>query len=249
MVVWRWVGLGLLAIVILFLPSSSANAGYAPGVKSGDWAEYDIQILGNTHLLRGPFGLGEVINTQYSKMNVVAVTQTNVTLEETIHYLNGTDYLFTTFKVNVNATEPNFLIASGLNSPDPLTPGSAYNINSTETHTVLGSERTVNYLNEYSNDSGVTVNEAWAWDRASGFLVTVILTLRQSSESETFILTISKTNLWTTPTIFGLPPTWFYGMTGVVLALGGGVAAYKVLRSRMRSPFQAECAFKLSVLA
>ena len=233
MVVWRWVGLGLLTTAILILPpSSTANAAYAPGVKVGDWAQYDIQIVGNTHLLRGPFGLGEVINTQYSKMNVATVARTNVTLEETIHYLNGTDYLFTTFTVDVNATEPNFLIAAGLNSPDPLAPGSSYNINSTETHSVLGSERAINYLNEYSNDSGVTVNEAWAWDKASGFLVTVILTVRQSGESETFILTISKTNLWTTPTIFGLAPTLFYGMTGFTLTIAAAVIGYKILRSR-----------------
>jgi hypothetical protein len=158
-----------------------------------------------------------------------------VALTETIHFLNGTDYLFTTFKVDVNSTEPNFLVAAGLNSPDALTPGSTYRINSTETRTILGISRSINYLNEYNNESGLYSSEAWAWDKASGFLVAVALTLSQSGKSETITMTISKTNLWVTPTIFGLNPTLFYGLTAIgsiVVSFTIGITASKFLRSR-----------------
>ncbi len=235
MVCWKWAGLTLLAtLVLMFLPASSAVVKYVPGVRTGDWAQYDVQVLGDRSLVSGPYSFGSFIDTQYSKFSVTTVSGTILTISETIHYLNGTDYLFTTFNIDVNATEPNFVIAAGLNSPDELAPGSQYKLNSTEERTILGSSRAINYLNEYSDGSGVTVNEAWAWDKASGFPVAIVLTAGTSSRSETIILTISKTSLWATPTIFGLTPTLFYGITGVTLALAIGVAVFKLLRSRRR---------------
>ncbi len=231
MVGWRWVGPALLATLFLVLVPVPAHAvAYIPGVRIGDWAQYDVQVLGNRHLFQGPFGLGSFANTQYSRINVTMVTGTSVTLSETIHYFNGTDYLFTTFMVNVSVTEPNFLIAAGLDSPDVLAPGSSYQLNSTETQTILGSTRVINHLNEYSDSSGVTFNEAWAWDRASGFLVGVVLSLGRSGDSETVTFAISKTNLWITPTIFGLTPTLFYGIFGVTLASLAAILGWPLSR-------------------
>jgi len=230
---WIWAGLALLAtLVLVVIQTSTATAAYVPGVRTGDWAEYDVQVLGDRSLFAGPFSFATFINTQYVKFSVTTVSGTIVTFAETIHYLNGTEFPYPTFKVDVNATEPNFLIAAGLNSPDTLAPGNPYSINSTETRTVLGSMRSINHLDQYSNDSGVVVNQAWAWDKVSGLIVGTIITAGLSNRSETIILTISKTNLWISPTIFGLPPIFFYGITGVALFLGGGVAAFKVLRSR-----------------
>jgi hypothetical protein len=216
-------------------PTTAVAEAYAPGVRSGDWAQYDVIILGDRTLFRGTLRFASFLNVQYSKVNVTTVTGNMVALTETIHFLNGTDYLFTTFKVDVNSTEPNFLIAAGLNSPDALTPGSTYRINSTETRTILGISRSINYLNEYNNESGLYSSEAWAWDKASGFLVAVALTLSQSGKSETITMTISKTNLWVTPTIFGLNPTLFYGLTAIgsiVVSFTIGITASKFLRSR-----------------
>jgi len=142
---WKWASLAFLATLFFTLTATSAEATvYAPGVRAGDWAQYDPQILGDRNLFSGPFSFQTFINAQYSKVSVTTVAGTIVTLTEIVHYLNGTDYLFTTFKVDVNATEPNFLIAAGLNSPDDLAPGSDYRLNSIETRIVLGLPRALN---------------------------------------------------------------------------------------------------------
>jgi len=62
--------------------------------------------------------------------------------------------------------------------------------------------------------------------------VAIVLTVGDPSLSETMIMTISKTNLWAPPTIFGLTPTLFYGITGASSAAVIGAAAFMIVRFR-----------------
>src|SRR5712692_4637740 len=230
------VSVGLLAtLTLLSMITPTYDTTYAPAVRAGDWAKYNVQLTvqGNKTLLAGTLSfLQEFNNTKYAMLNVTIVSGSNVTTIISFHYNNGTVYnLPSSMNRPVNVTGTNTsggpIIAGGLTAPDPIGLGNSAKLNSTKTLTILSVSRGVNFLNTTMsfNNGGYTSsgNNGWAWDQTSGIFVGLLFsgttTYNGSTGSYSLYLAISDTNLWSAPTILGVSQTTFYLLAGVIAAV------------------------------
>ncbi len=238
-------------LALLSLISPTYATAYAPAVKAGDWAKYNVQLTvqGNKTLLAGTLGFFQQFNnTKYAMLNVTSVSGTNVTTIISFHYNNGTVYnLPSSMNQPVNVTATNTsggpIIAGGLTAPDPIGLGNSAKLNSTKTLTILSVSRGVNFLNttmSFNNGgySGSSSN-GWAWDQATGIFVGLSFsgtaTQNGSTGSYSVNLAISDTNLWSAPTVLGVSQTTFYLIVGVIAAVvvvGAVLAVWKLRKPK-----------------
>src|SRR6266704_3396389 len=153
----------ILALVILvpsILPARAAS--YMPAVASGQWAEY--KLLATTCLPSGSpecqaQGNGAMSNTDYGLLLITHVSGTNVTLDLSTAYTNGSNVAMQGW-VDVasggssltslagGAPSNYFILSGGLQGHDPIwnTLGAPV-LNQTTTESILGDARDVNVLN------------------------------------------------------------------------------------------------------
>jgi parallel beta-helix repeat protein len=164
----------MFILALIFSTMSVSAIEYNVGVKVGDWVKYGNFV-----------GVGpgsEVINqSDWSKVEVVAVSGTNITFLRSGKFKNGSDFKEEGIVIDVekgamNGTVvgPSIVIAANLQEGDIL-PGSLFAINKTETRNYLSASRSVNILNVTQSVLGVNYESVMIWDRVSGMLLEMSL--------------------------------------------------------------------------
>ncbi len=198
-------------VVAAFLAAVCA-ATYTVGVKPGDWAEFgDIsatwestdpeakmppQMEGG-----GPVG--------WSKAEVTDVTGTNVRLEITQRFRNGTE-MKGQIEGNLGANVGDlgfFLYPGALGKGDSLPGGGP--VNETIIRRYAGAEREVNLLNYTTSLFGANTTSQIFFDKATGILcehsVVVIAKHNGYITTSSSTMRITETNLWQRTEIGELP--------------------------------------------
>lgn len=247
----------LFMMFLEIIPLSSAQNGYAPGVKPGDWVKYgDITASWQTSdsSQQKPRDLQNFEDTSWIRLEVESVTGTNITGRIIGSFKNGTQTSQNgtqTFAVNLRDGWGNLTlgawgsswacrwactIAGRLGGTDTLFDVASYGFNDTLTRTYAGASREVNVLS-VTFGAGPT-KWTYHWDRATGILVEFSVadswTTQTYSTSGTASMRAVETSLWF-PTILGLPLAIFYG-TMASLVVVAGVAALIFFRRKRRHP-------------
>lgn len=208
------------------------------GVSVGNTFTYGITVSwsSNDTSATFPSNLVDYNNTQWGKINITAISGTNVTGQMTSHYKNGTEktqggWVDVNTGNSENLTEN--VISANLAQGDSMYNSSLYNtyvINNTVTRTYLGVGRQTNHLN-YTYPNGST---NLYWDKTTGILVEILLeSINQTSQYTTTSsvdIQITSSNVWTVPEF----PTW----TPALLILIAFTSA-TIIIARQRHPKRA----------
>src|SRR5438552_1117234 len=213
-----------IALVALMLspPTLSAHATstYAPAVAPGNLAEY--KVLYDSCQSTDPSvcqSMGTGLNdTQYAALQVTEVSGPTVTLQLITIYKNGTGSHegaivdVATGSSNVTslaggAPGDYFVLAGNLQVSDHIWEDpSAPTFNSTSTEMVLGSSRSVNFLNYSSSlsypGSSFSTSSGFAFDQLSGVLIEVSFSITTTGYAGdiqiSFALGMVDNNIWGT---------------------------------------------------
>src|SRR5207249_12264236 len=180
----------VLTLVILgpSIPLARA-ASYTPAIASGQWAEY--KLLANTCLPSGSpecqaQGNGGMSNTDYGLLKIAGVSGTNVTIDLSTAYTNGSNVAMQGWVdvasggsslTSLAGGSPSnyFILSGGLQSGDAIwsTLGAPV-LNQTTTESILGEARDVNVLNytHTSNNSygQFSISTQFTFDKQYGIL-------------------------------------------------------------------------------
>ena len=212
----------ILASVILgpSIPPARA-ASYTPAVASGRWAEY--KLLASTCLPSGSQeclaqGNGGMSDTDYGLLKITGVSETNVTLNLSTAYTNGSNVAMQGW-VDVasggssltslagGAPSNYFILSGGLQGHDPIwsAPG-APTLNYTTTESILGDMRDVNVLNyTYTSNSpygqfSTSTSTQFTFDKQYGILIEFSLSTSMTSPYASSQFTTSygmvANNIW-----------------------------------------------------
>jgi len=199
----------LVGVVCLFPIQFSSETSV--GVKADDWTKYKITATWNSENPNAtePRSVIDSKNTEWKVITVEKVFGTNVTIQVTTRFRNGTqqDAVYTsnvTSALTASGDDSNFgfrIIPAGLSKGESVRQ-SRIVINDTITKEFLGENREVNYAGLRLLVEGVT-NYEYYWDRQTGFLLkSLYFDIAYDSEgyqSATWIETdITQTNLWQT---------------------------------------------------
>jgi len=206
-----------MLLTFLLVAPSLASPERTVGVQEGDWADYVVTYEGNSTEMMG----GDLVNVTGMRVTVVSVSGTNVTLESTTDYENGSDTVDTgwidveTGEQGGNFTFAGVLIAANLNQGDPVyTVSQSFfgegTINETVTRGYLGSMVEVNHfiLNMTIPPNPVinlTYSWSWYWYRATG--LPAEMTFYYMQESAGFIPV--ETSVESVPIAQSSNMTWF----------------------------------------
>src|SRR5438552_13140073 len=181
----------VLASVIIapsILPARAAT--YTPALTSGQWAEY--KLLATTCLPSGSpecpaQGNGGMSETDYGLLKITGVSGTNVTLNLSTAYTNGSNVAMEGWvdvasggssltSLASGAPSNYFVLSGGLQGHNPIwnAPG-APALNYTTTESILGDMRDVNVLN-YTHTSSISFTQfststQFTFDKQYGILI------------------------------------------------------------------------------
>lgn len=192
----------LVIILLGLLASSTISAEISVGVKEGDWIEYKVTYTGTPP---------EDYPT-WLKMEVLSVQGTNVTLDATIKYLNGTQKT-ESLTVDLEKGAPDLvIIPADLNTGDTFYSGDEdvgdITISGVEERTYAGARRTVVYA--------TVLGIEFYWDRATG----VALEATQSLANYTQNMKADDTNMWEAqPSGLPIDSTAFYILVVAAIAI------------------------------
>lgn len=234
--------IGLLAILVLsvFAPTLVHAKDYTVGVKAGDWVNYGITVrwTGNG---TEPSDVTETMKLDWVRIDVLSVSGTTVTLNQTVHFNNGTQ-IFQSSDTDIqgsNSAGTSFLIASNLKAGDPIspqTPGTT--INQTVTGLYAGASRNVNTIDQKGNLPGMEGNYPFEyktyWDQSTGVMVELYINTTDTANSggyEEISFKATETNLWSTNPLDIIQNNLLYiiAAMAVIIVI---VAATIVLRRR-----------------
>jgi hypothetical protein len=196
----------LLALFIIASISITAQgASYKVGVTSGDWAEYS-EI---TSVSSSPIKV---------RIDIIAVSGTSVSLNETFYNTNGTVAL--RLPLNGDFAKPTgfllllfFLIPANLSAGDSIS-GFPYIINETIQMSVANTTRLCNHLSIHGAINTTSVAADYYWDQATGILAKSVSNIVSPS------MTLSTTMVMTSTNIF----TGGSGVSATIILVGAGVA-------------------------
>ncbi len=191
----RKLGLLMTLVIILLglLASSAISAEISVGVEEGDWIEYGVTYTGTPP---------EDYPTRL-KMEVLGVQGTNVTLDATIKYLNGTQKT-ESLTIDLGKGAPDLvIIPADLNTGDTFYSGDEdvgdITISGVEERTYADARRTVVYAS--------VLQIEFYWDKATG----VALEATQSLADYTQNMKADDTNMWEAqPSGLPIDSTAFY---------------------------------------
>src|SRR5207253_7393742 len=195
----------ILASIILgpSIPPARA-ASYTPAIASGQWAEYKLlastcQPSGSPECLAQ--GNGDMSNTDYGLLKITGVSGTNVTLDLSTAYTNGSNVAMQGWAdvasggsslttLAGGAPSNYFILSGGLQGHDPIwnAPG-APTLNYTTTESILGDMRDVNVLNythTFNSPYGqfsTSTSTQFTFDRQYGILIEFSLSTSTTSTS------------------------------------------------------------------
>lgn len=230
------------AALMLNILLIAAGSGVV-GVKEGDWAKYlvEVEVEGSEEMDYEGF-----MEFEWVKAEVKSVSGSDVTLELTLHYMNGTEE--TTIENGAGfildpdlvhegeVTAPIF----GDELPMPLV------ISGSTSRTYAGARRAVFYVDEDMSFFGFAADFEIYWDNATGVLCEMMMSMSGEMEGVSVQSLLSfemtETNLWNvgdhtgTLALFSGEDQWIW------IAVGGiGIAAVVVIvillwRRRMVAP-------------
>ncbi|MCK5625685.1 hypothetical protein KAI11_02405 [Candidatus Bathyarchaeota archaeon] len=226
--------LWILLITIIFSSSFvSVAIAQSIGVKEGDWAKYNVEVEVPEELQEYIDDF-EVIDWEWSNLEVKSVSDETATLEGTIHYINGTEET-TTFE---DAREEGFLIEAnqGAGYDEFEVPLSGVfrglYINGTIQRTYANISRDVNYIDVSVTEDITTTTMKAYWDKQTGFLCEMSILMSFEVLEETYdisiLLKMTETNMWKIEPIW--TQSWF--LLIIVIIIVGIVVVFFVLRRR-----------------
>ena len=203
------------------------------GVKEGDWAKYNVEVEVPEELQEYIDDF-EVIDWEWSNLEVKSVSDETATLEGTIHYINGTEET-TTFE---DAREEGFLIEANQGAgydefEVPLSGifGGLY-INGTIQRTYANISRDVNYIDVSVTEDITTTTMKAYWDKQTGFLCEMSILMSFEVLEETYdisiLLKMTETNMWKIEPIW--TQSWF--LLIIVIIIVGIIVVFFVLRRK-----------------
>ena len=210
-------------------------------MKAGDWARYSIgqHITGNKTLVDPIIaGYGRYANTSYVNLNITAVSGTNVTIAQGIHYMNGTKLSSSSVvDVSLGVADPN-------NPPLVIMQNFPNTLNGISNGTFLGVPRIFDTLFVKYGTSTSASTQRYNWDNSTGILLSELFFYSvdmgdSNNATFTYVMAIENTNLWhyvppKSPATSkpGLGFAEIYASIGVAGAVALGVVAYARKRPR-----------------
>lgn len=217
-------GLCVVILVIVGLSSSlltvHAVVTYSPAVSAGQWAKYAV-LYDRCEPANSPscqsYVSGSINDTSYGIIQIIGVSGTIITFQLFTQFKNGTSSTqgaqvdvasgVTNVTIFGNSALSDYLILAGsLAWPDPVwNVASAPSINQTSSEQILGSSRTLNFLNRTSSHGilGFSISEStgFAFDQQSGLLVEAaynytITSILLGNSQIVFAIGMSDNNVW-----------------------------------------------------
>jgi hypothetical protein len=197
-------GVKLLGMVLaaLFFSMIIIPTGFAAiAVKEGDWAKYKVEAELPSEGVGVALPLDEV---EWMKIEVKSVSGTNVTVEATLRFKNGTELADT-----VDGIASSFIIDTAIANSDEGTvafpslglfgaflPGESVCINGTESREYAGVNREVQYAGVQMGDSTVSISEKLYWDSAKGVLCEMSMVTSAGGSTMSLSFKLIETNIW-----------------------------------------------------
>jgi hypothetical protein len=229
----------ILVAAVQFAPTLVHAKDYAVGVRAGDWVKYGQITFAWTGNGTEPSYFTEAKKVDWTRIDVLSVVGTTVSLNFTEHFNNGTQ-MFYNLEVDVQSgsSAESFLIASNLTSgepPFPQTPG--YTINQTVTRTYAGANRNVNIIDIKSGflffPSELSEIKI-CWDQNTGIMVELYTNQTyptNPSGYEELSFKATETNLWSASVLDIIQNNLIYVIAGIAVIIVI-VAATIVLRRK-----------------
>ena len=234
-------------MIAIFAPTLVHAKDYTVGVKAGDWVKYGQITVSWTGNGTEPSYVAETRKIDWTRMDVLSVAGTTVTLNQTVHFNNGTQtsQSLDTDVQSSNSPGASYLIASNLTAGDPIspqTPGTT--INQTVTGLYAGANRNVNMIDYKGNLPGMGVNYQYEykthWDQSTGVMVELYINATDTTNSgayEEISFKAIETNLWSASALDLIQNNLIYVIAGVAVIIVI-VAATVVLRRRKPTSYQ-----------
>ena len=216
--------LAALMFSLILIPSGSV----AIGVEEGDWAKYEFEVEISEEMYDWVSRdvMEETEELEWLKVVVESVSDTTVTLEGTMHFKNGTEKTETI----EDGIESGFIIEADLGEGDEVTAPffdaemTGY-INGTVSRTYAGASREVNYVVITVTEHNATETRKAYWDKATGFICEMSVSLSGEHEGETVEMSISykmtETNLWAATPLWMQWWFWAIVIAGIAVLAGG----------------------------
>ncbi len=212
------------AFLLLLAIVESAFAVRTPGVSVNDWAFYDdIRVYWNSsYPVAPPSNLLKYNETEWMNFTVQNIVGTNVTLESTVQFKNGTQKNSIEW-INIQTGEGTMnmsLVGANLNVSDPIYESPDYltwTINETVDRFYPDGMRQTNHLNitveEVDEKMGYYFYESlnFYWDKSTGILVEMNHTMHTYVLNDglftkwSLFFQITESNLWVVPEFPTLP--------------------------------------------
>lgn len=204
------------------ISTTAQGVTYNVGVKPGDWAEYSETLSLSSLSVR-------------VRIDIVAVSGTTVTLNETLYNTNGS--VAFRFQFSGDIASPLGMLYLGMNlipanlaAGDALSSGSPYVINETVPMTIANSQRSCNHVAIHSNIQSNSVSIDYYWDQVTGILVKEAVSYSGASGSYSTTITMTSTDLFTAG--LGAMGTLVLGVVGVAVGVLMVVILVVTVRSR-----------------
>lgn len=222
-----------LAILVacMVLPWLVRAADYDTGVKAGDWIKYGQYTVTWSGNGTQPSYITEEEREDWFRVDVENVSGTTVTLNETIHFNNGTqtsENSSVDVTGNAGMSGVKLLIACNLTKGDPLTSqANSPTINETTTAMYAGASRNVNMAETTSVYDNQTIATKIYWDQNTGAMVEIY---SKSPDYENpgafteFSVKATETNMWS-PDLLAMSNNLIYIVAGIIVIMGVVAAA------------------------
>jgi hypothetical protein len=227
----------------LFSVTPISIADYTAGVKVGDWVKFGEISLTWTGTGTEPSYIKDEKNLDWMKMEVKSVSGTQVVVETTGKYKNGTSTQSSSSTLDVATGEGlsggfGMLIGANLSEGDtiPQQYGSQMKINGTATRTYCNAMRSVNYVDLSASYSGQTQQVKAYWDKATGILVEAYMHTSVSTPTAQTIelsLKATETNMWSADIAGTLESNPIYIVAIIVVVL---IVIIVLIIARRRKP-------------
>lgn len=232
-----------LAALLVMTPTQAVN--YTVGVSAGQWIKYGNFVATGTGI---PSSISN--QTDWFRIDVVSVSGTNVTVHISGKYKNGTNVaemgaIVDVAKGTSNATGGSgyflFIIPANLAQNDVI-PTSGLNfvirVNQTESKTYLGTSRNVNVFNLTASYPNVaTYKWITVWDKSSGMLLEMNLSLTSIGGSIKVSFNATDTNIFATSGGTGTSPDYTpYIIIAIVVVIIIVIAGIAMMMRRRKPP-------------
>lgn len=225
-----------IALLTTVIPILAVD--YTVGVKAGDWIKYgEINVSWNGTETE-PSDITDMKKIDWMKEEVKNVSGTEVTIETTVRYKNGTTAPSSNSTIDVATGGfipflymPFLLIAADLKEGDSIWQQSgAGKINGTVTRTYCGASRSVNFEDMtifIPSLKGQTVSYTVKvyWDKATGVMMELYMSLSATTSttqgSMEILYKATETNMWSAD-ILGLISNniiYIAGIAGLVVII------------------------------